>query len=154
MKVMGVRVSTESVRYAVIDYLSDGTFLFCNTEDNRLLFPRDAETDIDKMMWFWDSFERLMGVFQDISKIVIKLPEFGRNETSASRLIHYLNAIIMMVASRHMHPVAVEGKNYRTLGTRSADVKTYVISHGIARTQHYWDTKICDAIAAAISERN
>lgn len=151
MKVMGVKVSSIAVRYAILERDSCGNISFCNTEDNRLLFPRDATTDVQKMMWLRDHFDRLLSMNADVCSIVLKIPELGRLDSKATRLSHYLDAVILMVASMRDNPIPIEGKTYRSLHTRSKDVQNYVLSKGVSRSKHYWDVAMGDAIVAAIS---
>lgn len=151
MKVLGVKVTSVCVRYAILSKDSQGNILFCNSEDNRLVFPRDADSETKKMKWLWDRFDRLLSLETAIQRIVIKLPEAGRIESGASRLAHYLDAVIMLVAEKRNAPIPVIGKMYRSLHTRSADVLDYVQNKGIPRTEHYWDVAMGDAIAAALA---
>ena len=151
MKVLGVKVSSQCVRYAMLNKDAQGNIVFCNRDENRLLFPRDADSEVKKMKWLWDRFERLLSLETDIHKIVLKLPEAGRVETNASRLSHYLDAVILLVATKRNEPIPVIGKTYRALHTRGADVLNHVQGAGIPRTEHYWDVLMGDAIAAALA---
>ena len=151
MKVLGIKVSSQCVRYAMLKKDTHGNIIFYNRDENRLLFPRDADSEVKKMKWLWDRFERLLSLETDIQQIVLKLPETGRMESNASRLSHYLNAVILLVATRRNDPIPVIGKTYRALHTRSADVLNYVQGRGIPRTEHYWDVPMGDAIAAALA---
>lgn len=150
MKVMGVRVSTESVRYAVIEKLPDGSYVFCNKDNDRLVFPLDACKEKEKISWLWDQFNRILDIHTDVTKIFVKLPEFMRGETKASRMSHYLDAVLYLSAAKHSPTVEIEGVNYKTIHTKRSEVVAYVEGKGITRTTHYWNEHVCDAIAAAI----
>ena len=150
MKIMGVRVSPESIRYAVIEKQIDGSYVFCNKDNDRLVFPLDACNEGAKVAWLWDQFNRVLDIHADVEKIFVKLPELLRGETKASRMSHYLDAVLYLAAAKHSPSVTVEGVNYKTIPTKRSEVVSFVASKGIARTIHYWNEQICDAIAAAI----
>lgn len=149
MKVMGIKASSADVRYAVLEKSGSGNIIFCNHNENRLLFPKALTTDSKKLAWFFNEFDRLMAIHK-VCKVVIKLPESGRMETNASRFSHYLDAMMLFGAERHNPPITSLGVQYRMLHTRSADVCNFVRSKGIPETPSYWNTAMGDAIAAAL----
>ena len=151
MKVIGIKVSSKCVRYAILEKSPDGRVVFLNKEENRLLFPQDSQSEVEKMVWLFNEFTRLLEITPNIEKVIIKLPESGRIESKASRLSHYLDAMVLLCSAKQNPPVACAGVQYKALHTRSTDVLDFVLSKGICRTQHYWDSKIGDAIAAALS---
>ncbi len=151
MRVMGIKVSSKCVRYAILEKSPDVGVVFLNKEDNRLTFPQDSQGEAEKMVWLFNEFTRLLGMNPDIEKVIVKLPESGRMESKASRLSHYLDAMVFLGSAKQNPPIACTGVQYRTLHTRSADVLDFVLSKGICRTLHHWDSKIGDAIAAALS---
>ena len=151
MRVMGIKVSSKCVRYAIKKKSPDVGIVFLNKEDNRLTFPQDSQGEAEKMVWLFNEFTRLLGMNPDIEKVIVKLPESGRMESKASRLSHYLDAMVFLGSAKQNPPIACTGVQYRTLHTRSADVLDFVLSKGICRTLHHWDSKIGDAIAAALS---
>lgn len=150
MKVMGIKVSSHCLRYAILEKTPSGKVEFCNQNENRLVFPRDSTADSKKLLWFFKEFTRLLDINPDVSHVVIKFPESGRIETKATRLTHYLDAMVLLSIETHNPPVACQGVQYRTLHTRSADVCDFVCSKGITRTAHYWDSAMGDALAAAL----
>ena len=111
----------------------------------------NPQGEAEKMVWLFNEFTRLLGMNPDIEKVIVKLPESGRMESKASRLSHYLDAMVFLGSAKQNPPIACTGVQYRTLHTRSADVLDFVLSKGICRTLHHWDSKIGDAIAAALS---
>ena len=151
MTALGIKVSNTAIRYAILEKSEFGTIVFRNLNDNRLLFPRDLMTDSKKLVWFFDEFNRLIDIHQDICKIVVKLPESGHTETNAIRLSHYLDAVVFLVAARHNPPIACMGVQYRALHTSSSEVRDFVCSKGIPKTPHYWNAAMGDAIAAALA---
>ena len=150
MKVMGIKVSSQCVRYAILEKTNSGEVVFCNQNDNRLVFPRDLTEDSKKLVWFFNEFTRLLDINTTVSRVVIKFPESGRMETKATRLTHYLDAMVLLGIEKHNPPVVCQGVQYRTLHTRSADVCDFVCSKGISKTAHYWDPAMGDALAAAL----
>lgn len=150
MKVMGIKVSSQCVRYAILEKTSSGEVVFCNQNDNRLAFPRSITEDSKKLVWFFNEFTRLLDINPDIRQVIVKVPESGRRESKASRLSHYLDAMVLLGVEKHNPPVICQGVLYRTLHTRSADVCDFVCSKGIEKTARYWDSTMGDAIAAAL----
>jgi len=151
MKVLGIKTSVTGVRYAILEKSASGAIVFCNQEDNRLLFPRDLDSDSKRLVWFFNEFSRLISMHQDIDKVVIKVPESGQRETNALRFSHYLDAMILLGTERHNPPIPCLGVQYKALHTRSSEVREFVCSKGIPKTPHYWDIAMGDAIAAALS---
>lgn len=150
MKVMGIKATSKCVRYAILEKEANGNVLFCNQNDNRLVFPKDLTEDAQKACWFFDEFSRLLTINPDVNHVVVKLPESGKKESSASRLTHYLDAMVLLSVEKHNPPVTSQGVQYRTLHTRSDAVCDFVCSKGIPKTSHYWNTAMGDALAAAL----
>ena len=150
MKVMGIKVSCKGVRYAILESTTCSNVVFCNQNDNRLIFPKGLTKDSEKLVWFFDEFIRLLDMYSDISQVIIKVPESGRAESKASRLSHYLDAMVLLGVEKHNPHVVCQGVQYRTLHTRSADVRDFVCSKGITKTTRYWDSAMGDALAAAL----
>lgn len=149
MKILGIRTSINAVRYAILSDNS-GTISWMNHSDNRLVYPRDMHEIENKIVWLSEQIRRILVQENNIDKIIIKIPEYGRNDTAPNRASDYLDAVIILEATARDIVIPVELKNYRAINTRSNEVMQYAETH-IGRTEHYWDALMADSLAAAYS---
>ena len=150
MKVLGVRTSTNAVRYAILSN-ETGCIVWENQIDNRLVYPRDMDQIAKKIVWLSEQFRRILDQTSNIDKIVIKVPEYGRNDTAANRASDYLDAVIILEATARNLVIPTNLKNYKAVNTKSSEVKNYAEVH-IGKTNQYWDNLMADALVAAYSE--
>ena len=152
MKVLGIRTSVKIVRYAILSDES-GSVSWMNHSDNRLIYPRDMHDIKNKIVWLSEQLQRIFYQENDIDKIIIKIPEYGRSDTAANRASDYLDAVIILMATARDNVIPVELKSYRDINTRSGEVKQYAETH-IGRTEHHWDNLMADSLVAAYSGFN
>jgi hypothetical protein len=151
MKILGIRTSPSTVRYAILEW--DGEVArFINTNgENKLDFPSGFDEVGKKLDWLYKELERIFRQTPNIDRIVIKASEYGRGgETAASRQAAYFDAIVYMSAAQRAIPCT--SVLYRSIGTRRADVKTYAEEH-VGPSSSHWNEQMADAIAAAWSGR-
>lgn len=146
MKVMGIRVDPQRVRYALVE--SDGaqfTLLNQHTE-SRLEFPADGAEPQEKVYWLYRELMRVYEQHRDIESVCIKTNEYTPTDNKRKRESAHLEGVILLFC--RMNNISVAVKLYSSLETRSSDVQADA-QQRVDRTDRYWDTKIADAIVAA-----
>jgi len=144
MKVLGIRVTPQVARYAIVEY-DDGVAIFINhNSENKLEFPAALSTIAAKSRWLYLELERIFAQYPDLEQVIIKENEYV-GETKSSRESSYLVGIIFLIAAQRnikSRPVL-----YRQLKTNSSHVKDFAETN-IGRTSQYWDTQMADSVAA------
>jgi len=113
--------------------------------------PAGLDDTHDKLRWVKGELDRILRQNEDLSKVVLKLGEYGRNETISTRVGAYLDAIVLLACAENNVPV--EGKIYNQLGTKRSQVKEHA-ENRVGRTPTHWNEQMADAIIAAWSSRN
>lgn len=146
MTVIGFRVSTKEIRYAVLEK-RDNSIAFLNKDSENLIkFPTSIVNIEDKLYWAKSEIDRILRINSTIKKIYLKTNEFNGNENSSKRETTYIDALILLSAKEHTIPV--EKKLYNQLGTSSSRVK--VLCEGLlGKTDKYWDNTMADAMLVA-----
>lgn len=117
MTVIGFRVSTKEIRYAVLEK-RDNSIAFLNKDSENLIkFPTSIINIEDKLYWAKSEIDRILRINSTIKKIYLKTNEFNGNENSSKRETTYIDALILLSAKEHTIPV--EKKLYNQLGTSS-----------------------------------
>ena len=146
MIILGIRTSTQEIRYAILDFQQDGTVKLLNGEnENRLKFPASYDTIEKKLWWFYQELERIVRN-QPIEKIMIKSNEYMRSDSSVSRTASYIDGVVYTFAGKMDIPVVM--KMYRAMETRRDDVKTFAESN-VGKTKANWNEQMADAVAVA-----
>ena len=149
MKVLGLRTSPSSIRYAVLECDSTAvTFINANGE-NKINYPPGITDLYKKLQWLHQELDRVIRRHPSIEVILIKVNEFGRGgESGVSRESAYLDAIGLLVAAEHNLPA--ETKLYRSIGTKRAEVKSFAETR-VGKSEKYWNDQMADAVAVALS---
>ncbi len=151
VKVLGIKNSTKETRFAILEQHGDEVTML-NIEDNRLKFPANNETIEDDIRWLDSEINALIDKHSDVSKIVIKIPEFlkrkGKGETKSHREISHKDGAIINISIKR--GINVETKLYERLKTNSKEVKD-VAQQIINGQTKSWNPQIADAIVAANS---
>lgn len=144
-KALGFRADHKAPRYALITN-DGGTLCFENREaENRLLYPAERKTPAERLEWLYQEFARVFREHPDIDRVVIKTSEYGLTDRSSSREGSYAEAVLLLLCA--MKQVPVETKIYRSLGTKSGEVRA-TAEELVGRTENYWDNKMADAVVA------
>lgn len=148
MMVLGFRAEPSSPRYAVVERQSSVTLLNA-ASDSKLPIPASIADDADspRLAWLYQEIAQIFERYPSIKRVVIKGNEFTQSDTKAKRKSAYLDAAVMLCCAHRAIPVDV--KTYASLGTTSARTKQDAEAR-VGRTNKYWDTKIADAINAAL----
>lgn len=147
MIVMGLRASAQGIRFALLERNADGTIVFINKDgENRLKYPATIETIDEKLMWVKSEIDRILRIYPNIAKILIKTNEFTGTENSAKRETTYMDAIFLLCAKEHN--ISVERKLNSQIASSSAKAKEYA-EQRVGKTDKYWSNEMADAILVA-----
>lgn len=147
MKVLGFRSDPTAARYAIVNFDGANTYTLENANsESRLVYPADIDQPSKKVLWMYREIERIFHANPEIAAVVIKTNEYGLTEKAAMRESSYAEAAVALFVEQRGKPVFI--KTYKSLPTRSADVKAHA-EQRVGRTGQYWDSKIADAIIAA-----
>lgn len=150
MKILGIRTAPTQLRYALIE-VDDGDCTLLNSNSESLIKVPAGMNDFSEMLsWQKAEIDRIIRQNQDVAKIVLKIGEYGRNDTKSSRLAAYFDAVVILAAKEA--DILLDTKIYNQLGTKRAQVKAHA-EERVGRTDKYWNEQIADAIIAAWSGR-
>lgn len=148
--VLGLRASSQEVRYAILEKDSTGKITFVNrTSENRLKYPTNIDGVEGKLNWIKSEIDRILRQNTAIDKIVIKMNEYAGTENAAKRETTYVDAIFLLCAAEHGLPV-VRRLNSQ-IGSSSSQAKEYA-ENRVGKTDQYWNNTMADAILAAFWE--
>lgn len=150
LKILGIRTAPIQLRYALIDVNGDECSLMNANSESLIKVPSGMNDFSELLSWEKSEIDRIIIQNQDIEKIVLKIGEYGRNDTKISRLASCVDAVVMLAAKEAN--ISLETKIYNQLGTSRVQVKGYAEDR-VGRTEKYWNEQIADAIIAAWSGR-
>lgn len=153
MRVIGVRASTNHLRYAVLELDANGAVSWVNQgEEHKWTAPRSATTKASKLVEVRREFLRLLAKYKP-DKVVIKSPETVRGGPSPDRIS--MEAIAFLVCGEQN--VEVTEKLYsqlkpnKTTAMNSGAVQQYALLH-VTQCATHWDSEIADALVAGLRE--
>lgn len=145
--VLGLRASSQEVRYAILDKDSDGKIIFVNrTSEHRLKYPANIDKVDGKLNWIKAEIDRILRQNTAIDIIVIKMSEYTGTENATKRETTYADAIFLLCAAEHGIPVV--RKLNSQIESSSSRAKEYAEAR-VGKTDQYWNNTIADAILAA-----
>lgn len=148
--VLGLRASSQEIRYAILEKDSSGGIIFVNrTNENRLKYPAHIATIEDKLNWVKSEIDRILRQNTAIDKIAIKVNEYAGTENAAKRETTYVDSIFLLCAAEHGLPVS------RRLYSQLCSSATRSREHAeirVGKTDHYWNNTMADAILVAYKE--
>ena len=151
MKILGFRSTPKLVRFALVDWDGTKATLLNASSDNRLVYPAGSKAIEQHLLWLWAEIDRILYQHSDVSKVVVKVSEYGKSESKSSRATAYSDALILLACAKANIPVRT--KVYASLKTKSANVLSFA-NMNVGKTSVYWDKPMADAVAAAWSERS
>ena len=150
MKILGIRTSSTSIRYALLKKDEEGNIYFLNNDtENCLLYPRSLTSIGDKLNWVRLEIDRIINQNKDLDKIVIKINEYTFNDSKSKRENSYVDGIVIETGSEHSIPV--ELKLYNQISACSKDALRLAETR-VGKTTTKWNKTIADAILAAYWE--
>ena len=148
--ILGLRASSQEVRYAILDKDPTGKIIFTNQEsENRLKYPANIESVEGKLNWIKAEVDRILRQNTAIDKIAIKMNEYAGTENAAKRETTYVDAIFLLCAAEHCLPVV--RKLNSQIGSSASKAKEYA-ENRVGKTNQYWNNTMADAILVAYWE--
>ena len=148
--ILGLRASSQEVRYAILDKDPTGKIIFTNQEsENRLKYPANIESVEGKLNWIKAEVDRILRQNTAIDKIAIKMTEYAGTENAAKRETTYVDAILLLCAAEHCLPVV--RKLNSQIGSSASKAKEYA-ENRVGKTNQYWNNTMADAILVAYWE--
>jgi len=152
MKILGIRTSSTCVRYAIIEWNGNDALLINSATENKLNFPADKQTISQKLLWLNSELDRIYRINQDISKVAIKMNQFG-TEKMANRYSSNMDGVVILSAMKNMKQVKTF--LYANIQTKMSSKKIKEFSEiNVGKTEKYWDSPMADAVAVAWTWRN
>lgn len=147
MQIIGIRASTQEIRYAILEKDVNGNIVFINkNEEHCLRYPTTIQTIEHKLLWVKQEFDRIFRQHPSIEKIILKMNEYVGTENGAKRETSYIDAIILLLAAEKN--ISIERKLYSQIGTTSKQTKEHAESR-LGKTDKHWNTTIADALNCA-----
>lgn len=148
MTVLGIRISPQETRYALVKSAGTGYELINANGESSLIYPADANSPEEKAEWLYQEFERIIRENSSIASVCVKINEFGGKDTKPKRESSYLVGVSLLFF--HQNDIPIELKIYQSIGTRSDNVMDYA-KVKVGRTIKYWDKRMADAVVVAWS---
>lgn len=147
MKILGIRVSPSTVRYAILD-IKGNNIIFVNQKgENKMDFPAIADSRGKKLDWLYQELERIHSLNEGIDCIGIKEGEYTKIDNSEKRERISLEGLIQLWG--YKMKIAVITKIYGGIkGVKSSDAKSFCESN-FGRTEKYWSKEMAEALLAA-----
>lgn len=153
MKVVGVKISTKQVRYAVVESDVEGKISWLNSDnstwENRILFPKEANSRPSQIQFLYKEFDRVIRQERP-DLLAIKVGEGIKGSYSAWALLVSSCESAIILAALAAHLPVVE-RRYAGLKLNSRTVEAFVLSR-FARPPSLWDIQIAEAVAIAVKE--
>lgn len=150
MSIIGVRASSQEIRYAILNKDNNGDIVFANqTAENRLKYPANIDGIADKLHWVKSEVDRILRQNLDVEKIVLKMNEYAGTENASKRETTYVDAVLLLCAVEHGIPI--ERKLNSQISSTASKAKE-LAENRVGRTNNYWNNTIADAILSAFWE--
>lgn len=155
MIVLGVRSSTDHIRYAVVEVDSYGSVVWINRDtphEHRWIVPKVASTKQAKLMEVRKEAARILAKYRP-DTVILKVAEKVRGGPSPER-VSVEAAIIIACGEKGV--IAKEKLYSQLKPNRSISVNTGTVQSEalkfVTQSSSYWDAEIADALVAALRE--
>ncbi|WP_299797995.1 hypothetical protein [uncultured Maribacter sp.] len=147
MKVLGIRNSPKVIRFCILD--GDATnYYFSNaSEENKIDLPKSLKTEAEIYQWVKSEFSRLFDKYGPFDHMAIKQNENVPTRYSSVKPVMFLDCIACLVAIENNAPFS--SHLYTSLGTKSKEVVKLAETQ-VTKSNTHWDSKMADAVLAAI----
>lgn len=145
MLVLGVRVSPDGIRYALVEVTGESCKLVNAETENRLRLPAGFSGLSEKLKWIYDELLRIIRQNSEIVRIGLKTGEYNKMR-EPNPLTYYFEAMVILAAATTN--IDVSTKRYGQLGTNGKEAQDYA-ERLVGKTSRNWDRQIADAIIAA-----
>ena len=152
MQILGIRTSSQCVRYAVVEWDGQAATLVNKDDENRLNFPAATEEMPGKLSWLKTELDRIFRKYPDIGRVAIKMNQFG-TEKMANRYSTQMDGAVMLVSQ--LNGKSVSTLIYANIGKGMSSKKIQDFSESnVDRSGKYWNPQMADAVAAAWTRRD
>ena len=150
MAIIGIRASSQEIRYAILDKNENGEIVFINQNtENRLKYPANVDAVEDKLHWVKSEVDRILRQNEGIEKIILKMNEYAGTENSSKRETTYVDAVLLLCAIEN--GIQIERRLNSQISSTAVKAKELAETR-VGRTENYWNNTIADAILAAFWE--
>lgn len=146
MKILGIRTAPKQLRFALVEISDDTVSLLNHDSENLIKVPVGVTEPEDIVHWQKSEVDRILRQNQDIAFVAIKMSEYARSDTKATRLASYLDAAVLLAAKDAHKPVY--SKLYSQIGAKRSNVKECAEAR-VGSTSKYWNEQMADAIMVA-----
>ena len=152
MQILGIRTSSQCIRYAVVEWDGRDATLVNKDDENRLNFPAATVETPEKLLWLKTELDRVFRKYPNIGRVVIKMNQFG-TEKMANRYSTQMDGAVMLVSQLHGKPVSTLLYTSIEKGMSSKKIQDFSESK-VGRSSKYWNAQMADAVAAAWTRRD
>ncbi len=146
MSVIGFRVSTKEIRYAILECGAESEILFVNkNREHCIKYPASMLTIEDKLLWIKKEIDRILIGNPGIERAYLKINEFG-HDTMANRETAYIDSIILLSSIERNIPIVRKLNNQ--ISSNTSKSREYA-EERVGKTDRYWNTTMADAILVA-----
>jgi len=147
MKILGIRNSPKVIRFCILEGNAT-SFTFSNaTSENKIDLPNSLKTEAEIYQWVKSEFSRLFDKYGPFDHMAIKQNENVTTRYSSVKPVMFMDCIACLVAIENNTPFT--SHLYKSLGTKSKEVIADAEAQAVKSNTH-WDSKMADAIVAAI----
>ena len=147
MRILGIRVSPSTIRYAVVDWDGMNLTFLNRTTENKIDFPANLDSRGAKLNWLFQELDRIISIYPNIELIGVKEGEYIGNETLPKRERASLEGVIQYWSFTKNIPVIM--KIYAGIkDVKSREALTFC-EKNIGKTETYWNKEMADALLAA-----
>mgnify|MGYP001241954210 CR=1 FL=1 len=145
MKILGIRNSPSSVRYAIIDGDKISSTFINKDEENKLVFPKAMKSIPQKICWYKSEIDRIILAHGPFDAVALKHNENVQSNYSRLQETMYYDAITSLIFAEKS--VRLEYFTYKSMKTNSKSILA-ATEPIYGKTSQHWDVQIADAIYA------
>jgi len=151
MRILGIRVSPSTIRYAILDWDGESATFVNQNSENKIEFPSNVRSKGEKLHWMYQELDRIHSLHPGIEIVGIKEGEYRSSETSSKREKASLEGLIQYWAHQNILPA--EAKIYGGIRDVKSGEALEFCETNFGRTETYWTKEMADALLAAWSLR-
>lgn len=146
MKILGIRTAPKQLRFALVEVADNAVTLLNDDSENLIKVPAAVTEIEDVVHWQKSEVDRILRQNPDVAFVAIKMSEYSRSDTKATRLASYLDAAVLLAAKDAHKPVY--SKLYNQIGANRSTVKERAEAH-VGNTNKNWNEQMADAVMVA-----
>jgi hypothetical protein len=153
MRVIGIRVSTDHFRYAVLDLDANDRVIWVNSlDEHRWMVPKSADSKPKRYLEVRREFARILEKYKP-NKVVLKISETVRGGPSPDRI--GAEAMIILACGEQDTPVSerlysqLKPDKSTLINTKTVQVEALKY---VGQSSTHWDAEMADALIVGIRE--